>query len=166
MTPTRRKFLRTGATVALVASIPTKLIFGQGARGRELIFQDVLEIPSPHTTVAYLRRSSFIPYVNSVFEVRVQRGGFTRSVPITLVSVGDSTLERRSLRLKKASSAAVRDEDTFTLLFRGSLRTPVNQDVYDIRHSALGTMNLLLVRVMHEDTTTGYYEVIFNRTRP
>ena len=53
------------------------------------------------------------------------------------------------------------DEDSFSLLFRGSLRTPISQDVYAVRHPALGTMRVLLVRVLNEDQKSAYYEVIF-----
>jgi uncharacterized protein DUF6916 len=161
MSPNRRRFLMAGATAALVAGIPTKLIFGKGAGAALTDFHTGPDMP----VSGPLTRSSFERYVNSVFDVRIKRGGFTRSVPVTLMRVAGSGYGRKPFRSTKTISDGVVDENSFSLLFRGSLRTPIDQDVYDIRHPAVGTMNVLMVRVVNRDRKRGYYEVIFNRLR-
>lgn len=160
----RRKFLKAGATIALVAGIPAKLIFGKSPVAALLDSGGGVNtaIGNQPGAVAHLRRSSFTPYVNSVFDVRVKRGPFSRSVPIRLISVTGAS-ERHKKVLFKTPLSSHGDEESFSLLFRGSLRTQLSQDVVDIRHPALGTMNVLLVRVVHRNKNAGHYEVIFNR---
>jgi hypothetical protein len=160
MTKSRRAFLQAGATATLVAAIPQIIL------GAQPTFLNGLHLPitTPRSPITYLRRSSFTPYVNSIFEVPVKRGLFTRSLPLTLIRVDDAGWEPRR-QPTKVFSAPVKDEHTFSLLFRSSLRTPLTQDVYDLRHPALGIMNVLLVPVVSRDKKSGYYEVIFNRSR-
>lgn len=163
MSESRRKFLKATAAAAVVAGISTKLALGKGAGLASAGFRAESDMRIGNEG---LSRSNFTPYVSSVFNVRVKKGALTRWVPVTLVSVSGSRRERKLLRTAKSTSAVVLDENNFSLLFSGSLRTPIDQDVYDVRHPSLGTINVLLVRLEHEDRKRAYYEVIFNRSRP
>ena len=178
MNNSRRRFLKTGSIVALAASIPAQLdqVLGQGRRPITQApgVNGVIPLQSQRDPLLYLRRSYFQPYVNSRFEVLTAMG--TRVVPLTLATVDGPRVRPGCKgpvkpRASKSAKARVTTEqagelDSFSLLFRGSGKAPLKQDVYDIQHRALGKFRLLLVPVVSKDGKALYYEVVFNRSRP
>lgn len=166
MTTSRRRFLKSGAMIALAAGVPLsldKIVLGQRLAGGASGAADGFQLPAKGDPLLSLRKSSFEPYVNSIFEVRVSKGAFVRSVPLTLVSVSETRMLRKVSKSGGIVPADIASGQSFSLLFRGSLATPLKQDTQDIQHYALGKMRLLMVPVGHEDKSACYYEVIFNR---
>ncbi|HEX8178755.1 MAG TPA: hypothetical protein VF525_04345 [Pyrinomonadaceae bacterium] len=102
--------------------------------------------------IFYLKKHSFTPYLNSQFRVS---GSGKQTGRLTLVQVDDL---RSAGKLKTPSAG-----DGFSLLFAGSLKRPLSQDIYRITHDALGEFSLLLVPVNMRDKGQAYYEAIINR---
>ena len=170
MRKSRRSFLKAGAVAAFTAGVSTqfnKVAFGQRPEIRppEPVGEFEPPVQSQADILNYLTRSSFESHVNSIFEVPVKRGMFSRSVPLTLVSATGVSRWFKSLKSSKSISAEVADEQCFSLLFRGELKTPLIQDVYDVRHPALGTLHVLLAPTVHRDRSALYYEVAFGHMR-
>jgi hypothetical protein len=94
---------------------------------------------------------SFTPYQNTQFRVR---GSGKQGGLLTLVEVDD---------LRSGGDAAAAGRDGFSLLFTGTSKKPLVQDVYRITHDALGEFSLLLVRVSVPNKGRVYYEAIINR---
>lgn len=166
MTTSRRRFLKGGAMIALAAGVPLsldKIVMGQSPAVSRPGSGDGIPIAAKDDPLLNLRKSSFEPYVNSIFEVRVTKGVFVRSVPLTLVSVSAARALRKTSKSGGIVPADIANGQSFSLLFRGSLATPLQQDTIDLQHFALGKLRLLMVPVAHEDKSARYYEVIFNR---
>jgi hypothetical protein len=160
--------LKTGAVFAIAAGVPLKLnntVFGQRAARIDAGQPGAFELPleSQLDPLFNLRKSSFDAYVNSIFQVRVRNGLFSRNVELTLLEVDDPRPWSKA-RMKGGKvwvdGAGL---DSFSLLFRGSSRTRLPQDVYDIQHPALGKIHVLLVPVLRKNPSAAYYEVIVNR---
>lgn len=162
---TRRRFLKAGAMIA-VAGLPlslNRLALGQRTAGAAAAGPGKLDLPwnSQLDPLFNLRKSSFSAYVNSIFQVKVRNGVFSRNVSLTLVEVADPRPFAKA-RKRARSEWQTAGLDSFSLLFRGSGRTALPQDVYDIEHPALGTVRVLLVPVFRK-TGDAYYEVVVNR---
>jgi hypothetical protein len=53
-------------------------------------------------------------------------------------------------------------QEIFTLLFRGPLDAPPMQNIYQLEHDTLGSMELFMVPVKRDEAGL-YYEAVFNR---
>jgi hypothetical protein len=104
------------------------------------------------------RRSSFSPYLNSVFAV--SNGAMYVEVSLSEISSFGVSKPKKG---KRSVVADVEEEDRFSLLFRGPLDLPLRQDVYNISHAALGNFRLLLVPVLTPMNDAHYYEAVINR---
>jgi hypothetical protein len=160
--------LKTGAVFALAAGVPLKpnnIVFGQRAARVNPNEPGAFELPikSQLDPLFNLRKSSFDAYVNSIFQVRVKNGLFFRNVSLTLIAVDDprpwSRARIRGDKVRVDNTGL----DSFSLQFRGSNRTRLAQNVYDIQHPALGKISVLLVPVLSKDSGAACYEVIINR---
>jgi hypothetical protein len=164
---TRRRFLKTGAVFVVAAGVPLKtnnIVFGQRAAvnpSESGVFE--LPLKSQLDPLFNLRKSSFEAYLNSIFQVRVRNGLFFRNVSLTLIAVDDARAWSR-VRMKGGKLPVDNTGlDSFSLQFRGSNRTRLSQDVYDVQHPALGKISVLLVPILGKDSGAAYYEVIINR---
>lgn len=126
--------------------------------------------PSAHAPVAYTPRAghldplysftpaTFIPHLNTAF--KLQSATTERASGLKLTKVTD---------LRPASgkaSAAAGGRNCFSLLFRGSPKQTLAQDIYTIEHRALGEFTMLVVPVINRDKSATYYEAIINHRRP
>jgi len=160
--------LKAGTVFAIAAGVPLKLnnlVFGQRAARVDGAEPGVFDLPlkSQLDPLFNLRKSSFAAYVNSIFQVRVKNGLFFRNVSLTLVGVDDprpwSRARMNGDKIPEDSAGL----DSFSLRFRGSNRTRLAQDVYDVQHPALGKIHVLLVPILSKDSGAAYYEVTINR---
>jgi hypothetical protein len=168
---TRRRFLKAGTMFALAAGVSGKfnnLAFGQRAARVGPAETGLLEPPieSQLDVLFNLRSTSFSPYISSIFQVLLKNGIISRNVSLTLIKVERAPAfgkAAKALRNVEVESAGL---DSFSLVFRGTNRVRLPQDVYDLGHPALGTIRVLVVPIMNRDTNNAYYEVIVNRARP
>lgn len=77
-------------------------------------------------------------------------------VPVTLVDVKNLASRKQNQTSKEA----------FSLIFRGSKETTLQQNTYLIEHENLGMFSLLIVPVRARDTRAAHYEAIINRLNP
>jgi hypothetical protein len=100
----------------------------------------------------YYNKSTFAPYVNSEFRVRLNS---SKAVAITLVGIEDFANSQETLR-------AVGDE-CFTLEFNGPASKTFTQQTYEVEHAALGRFSLFIVPVgMRTGKGAIAYEAAFN----
>jgi hypothetical protein len=121
----------------------------------------------------HYRRSSFSPYLNSVFavsngpiylEITLSEISNTGISNTAISNTGISnTATPKSVKSKRSVTTDVVQEDRFALLFRGPLELPLRQDVYNVSHAALGDFRLLLVPVLTRMNDARYYEAVINR---
>lgn len=152
MSVSRRHFLRLGGVAALAVGISTQLtgvVFGQQAAAAG----NVNDPPrGPFARPDRFGLAAYSPHVNETFAARHGAGG-----PVTL------KLIRAEGRGPKDARA---DAECFSLVFRGSHTSPLPQDVYALRHPAIGEVSLLLVPVVSKDGRARYYEAVINRRLP
>ncbi len=68
-------------------------------------------------------------------------------------------IELELVHVSELHSAA--RQETFSILFRGPLRAPLSQRIYQLEHEQLGTLALFIVPVSRDEH--GYsYEAVFN----
>lgn len=160
MPVSRRRFVKIGASAALFAAAPLKS-FAHAAAQESRPGARTIPAPAPAAggeggsdSTFYLKKSSFTPYVGTGFTVRgeVSQG----AASLTLVEV-------RDLRRGRRQGPAEPDEGKYALLFAGSRRAPLAQDVYHFEHDALGEFWLMLVPTVHKDTRRRYYEAVVNQ---
>ena len=156
----RRRFLRVGSMFALAVGIPTKL--AGVAFGRQADAPHSLPNAGPaggprgeFGAGSYLQHSTFSSHVNTTFGVRS-----ASAAPLLLIRADD----RRPA--KGPGSAEAGGAECFSLVFRGSTSTPLQQGVYTLRHGALDDVQLLLAPVVSKDARARYYEAIINRRLP
>ncbi len=154
MSISRRGFLQAGMLAAVAAGTPLRALAqadDEAAQGKGAPLE-----PIPYASrldpVFYLKQSSFAPYLNTQFRAR---GANKQAATLTLVAVND-------LRAGKTKQ----NEDAFSLLFTGPRTNALTQDIYQLKHAALGEFSLLLVRVQMRDEGRAYYEAIINRMQP
>ena len=99
-------------------------------------------------------KSTFSQYVNTKFLVYRKTGG---AEEVTLIKVFDLATHSG-----KESTMMGQAEESFSLMFRGSARNPLEQDTYTIKHEDLGVFDLFLVAVGLPASKQNY-QVIFNR---
>lgn len=118
MSNSRRTFVKAGLMTALFATVPVRSALGKGFKGLALFDED--------DPLANYTKSSFVSYLNSVFQIQTSSG----NVAVTLTSVDDRP--------------APTGGECFSLLFVGG-NEPRNQNTYVVSHPALGTFSLFLV---------------------
>lgn len=156
MTVTRRSFLRSGATAALLAGFAfdkLPLALAQQLRKADPAhdFQIPFEVKQAQT--ASFKRETFEPYLNGVFTLRAG----ANSVEATLVKVRDCTPSAQSAKVTKRARAS----NCFALVFRTEATLTDLTTIYDVEHGALGTFPLFLTRRDGPDNTF-FYEAVFN----
>lgn len=139
---TRREFIRSAVT----------LIAGTSALAAGLTYVSLLRDP---TAGPALVRSTFEPFVGQPFWVRSRAGG-THELELFKV---------RDLRTYATVAPGSGTDDNFSLLFRGPVGDPLDQDVYEIEHGRLRGGAILLAPMWPEPDAR-YYEAIFNRALP
>lgn len=162
MSLSRRRFLRAGSMFALAAGIPmgfASTVFGQqDETPRKILSPQPLKAPQTEPDPGYyFQYATFVPYVNTQFQARTESG---RLVPLTLIEAED----RRPATGPESAEAG--GAERFSLVFRGSRSTPLQQDVYPLSNDALGEFTLFIVPIISKDTKARYYEAIINRRRP
>lgn len=161
MALSRRKFLKAGTLVALAAAIPlsiTGVAVGQQKSGPHSSPTRGFPLPpeSYQDPVIHFRKSTFSPYLNTTFLVRL---GAKQPIEVTLVRVADAgTAEGR------ASDEAV-GKECFSLLFRGPNNRLLKQNIHTIEHGALGKFRLFLAPAGKE-TRGQFYEAVINHRQP
>ncbi|HEX8137436.1 MAG TPA: hypothetical protein VF544_07585 [Pyrinomonadaceae bacterium] len=165
MSISRRKFLQVGSVVAVAAGFPLKAAvtaIGQGAAAPAApsgAAEGVAGGTAPTAATGkatsarpalLLSKATFAPYLNTAFVVQSKR---TRAVEVKLVEVSSRG---------PVPDQQVPGKECFALVFSGQQR--LSQDVYEFKHAALGTFNLLLVPVGMTKRGKGqYYEAVINR---
>lgn len=144
--------------VVVATAIPQqleKIVSGQSSGKR------AIPLEAQGDLLFQYKRSSFAPYLDSVFEV----SNGAMPVAVTLAEISDTGLAAKPVKSKRAVVTDVVQEDRFTLLFRGPLgENALRQDVYDVDHPALGKFRLLLVPVLTPFKDAHYYEAVINRS--
>jgi hypothetical protein len=158
MTVTRRSFLRSGATAALLAGFAfdkLPLAFAQHLHKADPAhdFQIPVEVKQQQTF--YFKRETFQPYLNGIFTLRAG----ANSVEATLVSVRDCTPSAQSAKVTKKSRAS----DCFALVFRTRDTLTDLTTIYDVEHGALGSFPLFLTHREGPEKKMHFYEAVFNR---
>lgn len=159
MAISRRKFVKAGAVAAAFAAIPLKnTAFAQSSKvitQRPGIIPPV-QIPyqSQLDPIFHLRKSSFVPHLNTT--VRVRGAGLARATTLTLVEVSPT---KSAAKIKNDQNAG---ENSFSLIFSGSRADYVPQGVYTVEHAALGNLTLLLVPTNRRNGKMFFAEAIIN----
>ena len=140
--PTRRQFIRNCSAVAITASVAPVTAFGAPVWFKEVSLQ-------------LLGLSAFSAHLNTNFQVQIDSSAV---VVLQLVDV-------RSTAPFPGEQANAEDSryEKFSLLFRGALEQPIEQDSYWFQHQAIGRFAIFIVPVISAETTRRYYEAIFNR---
>ncbi len=153
--------MKTGTLVAVATALPTsieKIVEAQPIVSGADLFQIPME--SESDPLFHYTRSTFQSYLNSIFEIRYGAAW----LPLTLASVSDTGLPTSTKGKRQVTTDAIQ-ANRLSLLFRGSADMPVGQDVYYVRHAALGSFRLLLVPVRSGLRDGLYYEAVINRVQ-
>ena len=141
MSTSRRKFLKSGAMVALAAGIP-----GGISRAVQVTARDLAT-----TSNFVLSKAAFEANLNSRFLIRVAG---SQAFELKLAEVAD--LKRyRNGKVSRASG------EGFSLLFEGPKGIP--QDRYQFHHEKMGKFDLLMVPIQSRKKKGRAYEVVINR---
>ncbi len=140
--PTRRQFILNCSAIAVTASVAPVTAFGAPAWTREISLQS-------------LGLTAFAAHLNTSFQVQVDSGA---DVALQLV-------EARSTPPVPGDHANAEDSryEKFSLIFRGALEQPLEQDTYWFQHQGIGRFVIFIVPISSTDSTHRYYEAIFNR---
>lgn len=141
--PTRRKFLTSVSLVAVTASLAPSTVFAAPLHFKEVPLEQV-------------GISVFESLVNAVFQVQ-SRSGMMVGLQLVEVQAVPSRGGNRT-----AEDAA---NEKFSLLFRGPLAQPLEQDMVWFEHHVIGRFGLFIVPVRTSEAGHHYYEAIFNRPR-
>jgi hypothetical protein len=144
MSISRRKFLQTGAIVAIAAGIPVKVFASKSASANSKFFHGV----ASSTLQSSMDSELFARYVNTQFTFR--RG--QTEARFTLVEVRHWT----SLGSKRSPDG----KECFSLIFENAGNDRLPQDTYTAAHSALGEFPLFVGPLGKQPKK---YEALFNR---
>lgn len=161
MADSRREFLKKSAMVLAAMGVPVELNRIVNAQSPVRGVSDLSSIPAASLTdsLMYLKQSSFEPYINSIFQLS---RGRSETFEVGLVKVSGRSFRQGAAKGPRSVRPAVVMDDRFSLLFKSETQS-LPQDVYDVRHAALGEFRLLMVPVINRDTTAYYLEAIINR---
>jgi hypothetical protein len=154
MTVSRRLFLKAASGATLIASLPQAFINVLGQDKRKPIQgapdgSGTLGIPVGGSIdpLYYYNSAAFSSYVGSIFRVHVSQRSY---IDLKLVAV--SQLQ-----------PVVSGKDGFALTFQDSAAQRLSGGLYQVEHSALGTISLMLGPVNQNGKT---YEAVINRQYP
>ena len=158
MSFTRRRFIVSGATAALVAGVAMgagTLAFGQSSKKKSDPTQD-FQVPfdAQNSPAFFFKRETFQPYVGGVFTIRAG----AHSVQATLKEVRDCTPSPKGAALTKKQP---RQTDCFALVFQTTGTLTDLTTIYTVGHAALGEFNLFLTR-RSPASGTYIYEAVIN----
>lgn len=139
MATSRREFLKKGSLIALAAAVSPSLV-------REVCGSGSV---TPVNAGVDLTKAAFVAQLNTQFRISHDSG----PVLVNLVEVSD-LVSRKGVCPGK---------EGFSLLFRGSRATALNQSTYRIEHEELGTFSLLIVPMRSSDSHAKSYEAVVNR---
>ena len=139
---TRREFLLDGAALALTAGLA----------------------PSALTASTIPGRGAGLPRINFANFARHQGTNF-RVLQTNRAAVALKLVEATSWSQSFPHVPGVEDErnEKFTLLFRGALGQPLEQDTYLFEHPGIGQFAMFIVLIGSTDSGHLYYEAVFNR---
>src|SRR5579872_7360240 len=140
--PTRREFLLNCSAVAVASSVTPATVFGAPLRFKEV----------PLERVSF---SAFATCLNALFQVQDDSG-----LAVTLQLVEVQPAPPSPPATLPAADAA---NEKFSLLFRGPLNQPLEQDSYSFECRGIGRFVMFIVPVASTETGHCYYEAIFNR---
>jgi hypothetical protein len=159
MALSRRNFLKSGIMVAFSAAIPLKIadiaVGQQSSSNRLTVPPTTFQIPyaSQSDPVFYFKKSTFSPYVNTIFG---------------LYFTPQKVMSTRLIRVADAGPVDGRKQDAlagrecFSLLFRAPLYSkPLPDKIYQIEHGALGKFKMFLT-FRGKDRYGLNYEAIIN----
>lgn len=157
---TRRGFIRAGSMALLSAGLwlsSDVIAFGQEKTKAEA------DPAVQQQSRGMLTRSKFKPYQSEYFVVRVNG----ETIYLQLLEISDLAFESisDSARSKKDSPSfkAKLQEESFSLIFRSSSETMLQQNTWKLSHDTLGSIELFLVPVNRPEGPWHYYEAVFNR---
>jgi len=157
MAISRRNFMKAGIMGSICAAVTVTLTKGVHARSPAIIQSAVsgISIADRKCDAPFISctKSTFSQYVNTKFLVYRKTGA---QEEVTLVKVSDLAT------LSGKESATMGRAESFSLMFSGSARNPLEQDTYTIKHHDLGVFDLFLVAVGMPASKQNY-QVIFNR---
>lgn len=139
MATSRRDFLKKGSLIAVAAAVPTSIVHGLSSR----------KTIAPLSAGFELNKAAFLAQLNTEFRIRQAR----TQVVVKLVEVKDL----------KYREGAGKEKEGFSLLFRESSSSGLNQGTYEIQHEKLGKFSFLLVPVASKRKDGVSYEAIVNR---
>ena len=139
---TRREFLLGGATLALTEGLA----------------------PSTLTASAFPGRGVALHRINFANFARQQGTNF-RVLPSYRNAVALKLVEATSWSQSYPHISGAEDErnEKFSLLFRGALGQPLEQDTYLFEHPGIGRFAMFIVLIGSTDPGHLYYEAVFNR---
>jgi hypothetical protein len=157
----RRKFISAGIVAAACAGLPLKSALAESRLDGRKVRKPMSPSPSPLTSSAdrlnYYTKSTFDPYVNTVFRVQLAPSDI-RELKLTVVGDYLTSLSRVDVTGNEPKT------ECFSLLLTMSPGKPFEQDTYFIEHDALGTFYLFVVPVSAQDKKgVSYYEAIIYR---
>lgn len=157
MTISRRKFMKAGMMVAACAGIPLKsyLANSQEVAVKRSKTPALKALPQKTDMLGYYNQSTFAPYVNTEFRVRLNA---SKVRSIKLVEVKDY------MNASSQGAMSGSGEERFSLFFTSPADKSFPQNTYEVEHPALGKFLLFLVPVgMHTEGGRQYFEAAFNR---
>ena len=150
MAISRRKFLKTGAAMSVLAAIPLRAN-AQQSRG------SVGNVDNETADLSFPTKAQFSEYLHTTFWISL---GALNTLEIELVAVN----EFKQSAITKDKEPARAKRERFSLIFKGPKDTPLKQDTYTIKHHNLGTLLMFLVPMGIDKRGTGIrYEAIVSR---
>ena len=152
MAISRRKFLRAGIGVSLIAAIPFRVNAQQGRASAGSLNAGNL---NEDLNNSFPTKALFSEYLNTTFWITF---GTANAIEVELVAVNDL---KHSSAVKEPAAAK---RERYSLIFRGPKNTPLKQDTYTLKHNNLGTVMMFLVPMGTDKKGSGLrYEAIVSR---
>jgi hypothetical protein len=149
MAISRRKFIKNGTLVALVAGLPLKVAAETINPGTFLAAGAIGPITSNGSK---LDLNSFSTYLKSDFQLS---GPGVPTIRARLIEVHDWKSQAKAPEHLKT-------KECFSAIFVASASAPLPQDTYTVEHAALGKFSMFLVP-SRKSTNGIQYEAVFNR---
>jgi hypothetical protein len=152
MVVSRRSFMKKASLLVLATGVSlgeAKSIYGSDSLAGSLNPQEPKPLPKVENTASIVfAKSTFEPYVDTVFRITSDRTTAVKSILISVADIGpvpDQKLQGR---------------ECFVIKFRGT--RPLPQDRYELEHAALGKFELFLVPA-GKNRKRFYYQAVINR---
>lgn len=92
-----------------------------------------------------MTKNDFDPYLNETFEVDTETVGVVK------------------VELIETSEAKHHNMESFSVIFRGAIETPLQQKIHKLKHAGMGEIDLFLVPITYGKPGAMYYQAVFNR---